>query len=425
MSASERDPFAPTADPERYVRRAASERALAELERALAEGATRILLHGPPGIGKTLLVRLLATRATSFRLAEASYPALAPADLCDWVLREMGVDANGDPEERLLAQASRDHEHPLLLLIDDAHSLPAQTTSRLRALSDRAGGALRVLAVATDGEPAYVLDEALAPERDVRFDEPMSPTELADYVNARLSAAAVPAAARSRFDESALARLHRESEGLPGPLHHAATALLRGAPSPSAIEAAGPATSEGMELRVAEPTASPEEPAPLPAGGAAQGDLRRSRGLPLALALPVLGLGLWSLLASRDGEVAGPPAASKAAARAPAREAPRQVMAPSSGQGPAPGSPAPAEATDPGPAALSAEPAFAEPALRVQLNATPWADIEVDGTPLGVTPLADIEIEPGRHRFRARMPDGRILQRDVILSPELRHLFFE
>jgi NAD(P)-dependent dehydrogenase (short-subunit alcohol dehydrogenase family) len=52
-------------------------------------------------------------------------------------------------------------------------------------------------------------------------------------------------------------------------------------------------------------------------------------------------------------------------------------------------------------------------------------EIELDGSPLGVTPLAAIEVEPGRHRFRARMADGRVLQRDVVLSPERRHLVFE
>jgi hypothetical protein len=85
MSASTPDPFAPTADTERYLPRAASEAALAELEGALRDGATRILLHGPPGIGKTLLMHVLAKRSLShFRLAEASYPALPPGDLCRW-----------------------------------------------------------------------------------------------------------------------------------------------------------------------------------------------------------------------------------------------------------------------------------------------------------------------------------------------------
>ena len=68
MSEGRRDPFAPTADPERYQPRAASERALAELEQALRNGEVRILLQGPPGIGKTLLVRVLEARvAAGFR----------------------------------------------------------------------------------------------------------------------------------------------------------------------------------------------------------------------------------------------------------------------------------------------------------------------------------------------------------------------
>ena len=65
-----------------------------------------------------------------------------------------------------------------------------------------------MLAVASDGDPAYALEDVLAPERSVRFDEPMSRAELADYVAARLAGAAVPEAAKRRFDTAALGSLY-------------------------------------------------------------------------------------------------------------------------------------------------------------------------------------------------------------------------
>jgi MSHA biogenesis protein MshM len=420
VSDSTPDPFAPTADIERYLPRAASELALAQLEGALRDGATRILLHGPPGIGKTLLMRVLEKRAVaSFRLAEATYPALPPADLWSWVLRELGEDASGDPEDVLLALASRDRERPLLLLVDDAHSLPRETASRLRTLTERAGGTLRVLAVATDGEPAYALDEALAPERDVRFDEPMGPAELTDYVAARLSAAAIPGAVRRRFDAAALARLHEESGGLPGALHHGATALLRGTASPAHADA-----EEPTALDRTQPDAAPE---PLAPEVAPEGGLRRSRqGLLVALLLAALGLGLWIVSASRERLAPEPlaPAASRPGAALPAPHVTvRAAPEPDSEAAPGPATlDGPTDSGEPAPVPASA---LTETSFTVHVNATPWAEIELDGRPLGVTPLAAIEVEPGRHRFRARMPDGRILQRDVVLSPERRHLAFE
>jgi type II secretory pathway predicted ATPase ExeA len=420
VSESARDPFPPTADSDRYVPRAASERALAELRRALGDGATRILLHGPPGIGKTLLARVLQTRSgPDFRFAEASYPALPLTDLCAWVLRELGEDAGSDPAGALLELASRDRTRPLLLLVDDAHSLPRETASELGTLTDRAGGALRVLAVTTDGDRASALDDALCPERDVRIDQPMSLDELGDYVSARLDAAAVPEDVRRRFDADALARLHDESEGLPGRLHHGATALLLGrrppeprdpesSPPPDPIESAPPSTSS-----------RPASPPPAePASATGDEEARGSRLGPIAIALLVaFGLGVWLLAreAPDTGLQPPTPAPQPSAATPPAPEVPT-----ASAEVPRPGPDTPPDPAPPKPPTAVPEPAFS-----VHVNATPWAEIELDGSALGVTPLAAIAVEPGRHRFRVRMADGRILQRDVILSPERRHLVFE
>ena len=55
------DPFGPSANPSAYVACEASERARAILERSLDQGRVGALL-GPPGHGKTLLLRLLGGR---------------------------------------------------------------------------------------------------------------------------------------------------------------------------------------------------------------------------------------------------------------------------------------------------------------------------------------------------------------------------
>jgi hypothetical protein len=71
-------------------------------------------------------------------------------------------------------------------------------------------------------------------------------------------------------------------------------------------------------------------------------------------------------------------------------------------------------------------PASAEPGetIPVNVNATPWASIEVDGEYLGVTPLADVPLSPGPHVFRARLPDGEIREHRIEVSPTMRHVVF-
>jgi hypothetical protein len=37
----------------------------------------------------------------------------------------------------------------------------------------------------------------------------------------------------------------------------------------------------------------------------------------------------------------------------------------------------------------------------------------VDGRPVGETPIAELGLENGPHRFSARLPDGRVVERTV------------
>ena len=73
------------------------------------------------------------------------------------------------------------------------------------------------------------------------------------------------------------------------------------------------------------------------------------------------------------------------------------------------------------------EPQLAESAemLAVQINASPWANIEVDGIDLGATPLANIPLFAGAHWFRVRMPDGRVIERTIEIDAKKRFVSFE
>ncbi|HXV35562.1 MAG TPA: hypothetical protein VEC18_00335, partial [Myxococcota bacterium] len=84
----------------------------------------------------------------------------------------------------------------------------------------------------------------------------------------------------------------------------------------------------------------------------------------------------------------------------------------------------------------AAEPRVAEPhraasagegvgPFPVSINATPWANIEVDGVDLGATPLANVPLVAGEHVFRARMPDGRVIERTLAIDAAQRFISFE
>jgi hypothetical protein len=60
----------------------------------------------------------------------------------------------------------------------------------------------------------------------------------------------------------------------------------------------------------------------------------------------------------------------------------------------------------------------------VSVNARPWARIEVDGREVGVTPLGNVPLEAGPHRFRAHLPDGRVVERTTDVDAHRDHVVF-
>lgn len=221
------DPFPMTSDPDAYLGRSASERALAALERAVLEGAGLAAVTGPPGLGKTLVLRVLARRlGARVRCVYLPYSALPPEGLCIWALAELGVAAGGNPEAELLdlARAGR----PLVLLLDDISTLPLATGRGLADLCAESRGAMRLVAAATDrvgtGAALATLGAGVL---EVRLSRPMNPSETSSYVRHRLTCAQASAGTCARFGDAQIAELHRISGGVPRSVHRLATAVLR------------------------------------------------------------------------------------------------------------------------------------------------------------------------------------------------------
>ncbi len=236
------DPFAMTADPEFYLGRRASERALAALTPQVLQTAGPTALTGPPGLGKTLLLRVLARRqAERARFVHLPYSALPPEGLAAWALTELGRDRVENPEAELLRLAAAEQEEgrALVLMIDDAGHLPLPTARGLVDLCAETRSALRLLVAATDGVRTGAVLAALGPTLvEVRLSHPMNPGETVSYVRHRLHRAGLGAPEHARFARAEMERLHRESGGVPRALHQLASQLLR---APDADDPADPA----------------------------------------------------------------------------------------------------------------------------------------------------------------------------------------
>lgn len=521
------DPFGPTANPSLYVPRPSTREALARVREFVDAGRRPVALVGPPGIGKTMLLRVLTLQLEDrYRMVFVPHPTLSTSDLCAWALSLLGEVPSADPERALVRRALQEQRDgsALLLVVDDADTMPINTARRLGELTRGSEGALRLLVSAADDVRAGRFLQALDPDGhgdEVRLTEPMNEQETVQYVRSRLEATKAPPAVRGRFDAGSLARLHRASGGNPRRLHEVASQILEAefeepieavshaqpalrvvrpgagaesieeaVPAPEAPEpwtasppdpladplppvdapsAAGPtppeaaitpapmARAEGPQAKAA-PPAPPTDPGGeslvlsgprfqpagvrfIPPARGARRPIRRSAppGLlvPLGVAalvavaavvIPLLTPRIVREMTPRperpattplvveEGRAGGPIASLPPRERLldEPRDAPLGAAGPGAVTGPSSGELSLAED-----AAAPIEP------VAVSVNAVPWAEIEVDGIVVGVTPLANLPLVPGPHVVRARMPDGRTLERRVEIGPETRHLSFE
>jgi hypothetical protein len=324
------------------------EAALDTIEQKLRGGRARIALVGPPGSGKTRLLRALSERLwPDWRCVHLPVPSLMPRDIRAWVADFAGPLPN-DPGETLadLARAFARSSIPLVLLIDDAHAMPEEVAVALEETLASADGAL-VLVLAF-------------------LDSPSSASVLAAFTHAFDSVALAPA------PESSLPDREQSVPATPAPR----------------VEA--PDERRPRSAR-----------APRPLRRTGRGPLLQAAAALCLLAVGFL-MGRWSPLATRRAEPTPPPVQS--------------------GPPSAPGAADDVEVPDPRAIAQTTAPPSQE--ILVHVNAKPWAHIAIDGSDTGDTPLGNLPIAPGLHRFRAELPDGRVIERVVLIDAENRRVSF-
>jgi type II secretory pathway predicted ATPase ExeA len=249
------------------VPRLGTEAALTALLEGLAAGWRVCVFSGPPGLGKTMVLRVLAERLRGARCVHLPYAALALPDLAHWALHLLGEEpGSGDYVEALAQVAHRGAAdgRALVLLLDDASALPLATARALRALVDRSSGALRLVATPIDDGRAGAAVAALGEGAlHVRLRSPLSPQEVRAYVRERIARSGA-AGASAMFDAAQIEWLAAESAGLPRVVNMLASWLLHRAGNAPGLFAA-PGGDDALQTDDARvPTRSKPAAAPPP-----------------------------------------------------------------------------------------------------------------------------------------------------------------
>jgi GTPase SAR1 family protein len=366
--------------------------ALDRLEEHVAAGARDVLLLGPTGVGKTLLLRRLA--AGLFRPGRVFYcPFLhfEPQEATRWLLNLVGLPTDAG-EERLVPELMRGGRPwaPNLLLLDEAQAIPEDTLRHLAALLRRGDWGLSRVWAGIDGSALYRIPKVVDTDMPrvpliYRHDE-SEPRPSLKAIARDLSLSSwqrrtvrIPAPQRPRSVDEA----PREPRQVPDRRVPPPGPATQGVPSnpPAVRHPVEPEAEAGRASLGARPSS------PQPAASAVASRLRRPghlmstwrRAWIAASAAVAVGVvtGLFSILS-------------------------RTI-----------------ESTD-----AVALPAAMEAPVLVDINAVPWAHIVVDGREMGATPIGNLSLAPGSHRIQARFGHGDFAERTVEVSDENRRIGF-
>ncbi len=197
-------PFRLSPDPEFFFPSRPHVAAREVLKYAIANDEGFMVLAGPAGTGKTLLLRVLLQEIGTEKISVVlTNPVLSPAGLLHQMLLELGfkIDAAiGEAnllatfQEFLLNLAAKDKD--ILVIVDEAQNIPLETLEYLRMLSNIETNQRKLLQILLTGQPELVdlledprlaqLSQRIAVYERLR---PFSAVETMEYVNYRLAKA--------------------------------------------------------------------------------------------------------------------------------------------------------------------------------------------------------------------------------------------
>lgn len=226
-------PFSLTPDPKYYFRSRSHGRAFEALSAGIARRESLLLVTGDLGVGKTTLCHTMVALLTrKSRAALVGSALLSPSDLLRLLLQDLGAVSKDEIKSGRLTGAGRIELQQMLddfllrltsnkdgavVIVDEAHSLPAATVEQLVALSALEANRANVLQILLAGQPATLGAPAMARPIEERLTTrarllPLERDECERYVQHRLAIAGGSAVS---FSPRALDVIYNLSGGVP------------------------------------------------------------------------------------------------------------------------------------------------------------------------------------------------------------------
>jgi general secretion pathway protein A len=225
----DRAPFDPAPQPDSLFETSTHNEALAGLIYGILDRKGFIALLGEVGVGKTTVLRralhYVAAQESQLLIVDITNPAIGPSALAARLHRAVDVefdvarDADLAPLRDELARRAAAGQR-LLLVIDEAQSVPSATLEFLRILSNLDGGGQPLIQVVFCGQPEFdetlhsPAQRALAQRIAVRTRiRPLKRSEIESYLEFKLTANG--ARPRQVMTRAAIGRIAAASGGFP------------------------------------------------------------------------------------------------------------------------------------------------------------------------------------------------------------------
>lgn len=194
---------------------------------ALGREEGLVKVSGEVGTGKTMLARVLIGRLPPhLRAIYLADPLMNRGELLAVLADELGcADTAGDSAHRMLRAVQQalvaefSAGRQIVLLIDEAHAMPADTLEQIRLLSNLESERHKLIKIALFGQPELdaLLDRPEMRQLKDRITQhfrldPLAPDDVATYIDFRMRAAGYRGPAV--FERAATARIARDSGGL-------------------------------------------------------------------------------------------------------------------------------------------------------------------------------------------------------------------